>query len=92
MGILALGWGRPLGGPGPDAWDWWAPAAFLVVFFILMTARRPPPLLLASGLALLFGFVVADLTHAWGVTPVWGPIVAVVLTRNYRRIRRRSQV
>lgn len=92
MGILSLGWGTPLGGPGPDAWDWWVPAGFLAVFLIFVTARRRPPLLLASLLALLISFVVADLTHLWGVAPVWGPLLAVALTRHYRGALGRPRV
>lgn len=93
MGILSLGWDRPLGGgPGPSTWDWWAAAGALAVFLLLLTVRRRPPLALAIGLALVLGLVLADLTRAWGVVPVWGTLLLVASARNLRRGRGRGRV
>ena len=92
MGILALGWDRPLGGTGQAGWDWWALAGFLAVFLLLVFDRRPFPLGAALPLALLLGLIVADLTHAWGVVPVWGTLALVALMRNRRRGEGRPSV
>lgn len=92
MALLPLGWDRPLGAPGGSGWDWWALAGFVAVFLLLATDRRSPPVAVSFALALLLGLVVADLTHVWGVVPVWGALSLVVLMRNYRRGHGRPSV
>lgn len=93
MGILSLGWDRPLGGGvGPSGWDWWAGAAAIAVFLLFSTARRRAPLAVRIGLALVLGLVLADLTHAWGVVPVWGTLLLVASARNLLHGWRRRHV
>ena len=92
MGILALGWDRPLAGVGGSGWDWWALAGFVAVFLLVATDRRSPPVAVTIVLALLLGLVVADLTHAFGVVPVWGALSLVALMRNLRRRQGRPSV
>lgn len=88
MGILSLGWDRPLGaGPGASGWDWWAGAAAIAVFLLLATARRRPPVAVSIGLALVLGLLLADLTHVVGVVPVWGTVLLVASARNLLRRR-----
>ncbi|MCI0634714.1 MAG: hypothetical protein L0206_12480 [Actinobacteria bacterium] len=85
MGTLSLGWGRPLGGGGSGEWDWWALAGAVAIFLLVVTARRRPPAAVAILLAAIGGLVVAGLTEAWGVVPVWGTMLVVVMSRNLRR-------
>jgi hypothetical protein len=91
--VLVFGY-RPLGAgaPGGGGWDWWAPVGAIVLFALLATARRRPPLALAIALSAVGGLILADATGAWGVVPVWGPLLIIVLARNLLRGGRRSQV
>jgi hypothetical protein len=91
MGILMLGWDRPLGGGGASGWDWWTLAGTVLLFVLLETGRHRPPLPLAIVLAAIGGLVLAELTDAWGVMPVWGALLIVVLTRNLLRGRDRPR-
>jgi hypothetical protein len=85
---VAVGGLRPPGSAGPGGWDWWTLAGALGVFLLIQTARRRPPLALAIALAALGGLVLADLTEAFGVMPVWGLLLLFTLTRSLRRSRR----
>jgi hypothetical protein len=86
--IVAFGFDRPLDAGGAGGWDWWAPLGALAVFLLVTTARRRPPLGLAIALAALGGMILADLTGAWGVVPVWTPFLIAVLSRSVLRARR----
>ncbi len=93
MGVLgALGWGRPVAERVDGGWDWWALAGAIALFILIQTARRRPPLVLGIALAALGGLVVADLTGAWGVVPVWGLLLIAALTRSLIPGSRGSQV
>jgi membrane protein implicated in regulation of membrane protease activity len=92
VGILALGWGRPLGQGGSGGWDWWTIAGALTVFLVIATARRRPPLAVAVAVAAIGGLLLADLTEAWGVVPVWTTLLFIVLSRNLLRRRKHPQV
>jgi hypothetical protein len=89
--VVALGY-RPVGAGGAGGWDWWAPAGAVAVFLLVTTARRRPPLALGIAIAAVGGLILADLTEAWGVVPVWGPLLIIALSRNLFRSGRRSQV
>jgi hypothetical protein len=93
-GILTLGWDRPLGGGGGGAggWDWWTLVGTIAVFALIATGRRKLPLPLAIVLAAIGGLVLGELTDAWGVAPVWGTLLLVVLSRNLLRGRRAPDV
>ena len=85
--ILALGFDRPIE-PGTGGWNWWAPVGAIAVFLLVTTARRRPPLGLAIAAAALGGMILADLTGAWGVVPVWGPFLILVFSLSLVRGRR----
>jgi hypothetical protein len=85
--IATLGWDRPLDAAGAGGWNWWAPLGAIVVFLLIATARRRPPLGLAIAVAALGGMILADLTAAWGVVPVWTPFLIAVLSRSVLRSR-----
>jgi hypothetical protein len=85
--IATLGWDRPLDAGGAGGWNWWAPVGALAVFLLVTTARRRPPLGLAIASAALGGMILADLTGAWGVVPVWTPFLIAVLSRSVLRGR-----
>jgi hypothetical protein len=85
--IVALGFDRPVDG-GAGGWNWWAPAGAIAVFLLLTTARRRPPLGLAIAAAAFGGMILADLTGAIGVVPVWGPFLLCVLSLSLVRSRR----
>jgi hypothetical protein len=89
--VVALGY-RPFGAGGAGGWDWWAPVGAIALFALVATARRRPPLALAIALSALGGLILADLTEAWGVIPVWSPLLIIVLSRNLLRGGRRPQV
>jgi hypothetical protein len=89
--IVALGY-RPPGVGSAGGWDWWAPVGALVLFALVATARRRPPLALAIAVSAVGGLILADLTEAWGVVPVWSPLIIIALSRNLLRGGRRSQV
>lgn len=89
---VALGWDRPLGQGGSGGWNWWALAGLITLLALLLPARRSVPLPLVIALAALGGLILGDLTDAWGVTPVWGILLLVALSRNLLRRRRRHQV
>lgn len=91
MDLVALGWGRPLADRPDGGWDWWTLAGAIGLFLLIETARRRPPIGLAIALAAFGGLVVADLTEAFGVVPVWAPILLVSLARGFLRSGR-SQV
>jgi hypothetical protein len=88
---IAVGGLRPPVSAGAGGWDWWTLAGALGLFLFIETARRRPPLGLAIALAALGGLIVADLTEAFGVVPVWGLLLMFGLARTFRRTRR-SQV
>ena len=90
--MVALGWGRPLGGGGSSGWEWWTLAGAIALFIIIETARRKPPMAAAIVLAGIGGLVIGDLTQVWGVVPVWGTMLLIVLSRNLRRGRSHPQV
>jgi hypothetical protein len=90
MGMVALGWGRPLGGGGSAGWDWWALVGFAALMSLMLTARRTLPVVI--GVSALGGLIVADLIDAWGVIPVWSGLLLIALSRNLLRSRRRPQV
>ena len=92
MGMLALGWGRPLGGGGTGGWDWWTLVGTAALLVFLLRTRSVLPLAPTIFLAALGGLILGDLTHAWGITPVWGTLLLVVLLRTLRRGHRRRQV
>lgn len=85
--IVALGFHRPVD-VGAGGWNWWAPAGAIAVFLLVTTARRRPPLGLAIGAAALGGMILADMTGAWGIVPVWGPFLIFVLSLTLVRGRR----
>ena len=89
--IATLGWHPPLDAGG-GGWDWWAPVGAVAVFLLVTTARRRPPLGLAIALAALGGMILADLTQAWGVVPVWSAFLIVILSRSALRGGRGSPV
>jgi hypothetical protein len=89
--IVAFGY-RPPGAGGAGGWDWWAPVGAIILFALVATARRRPPLALAIAVSAVGGLIIADLTEAWGVIPVWVPLLVIVLSRNLLRGGRRSQV
>jgi hypothetical protein len=89
---IAVGGLRPPGSAGAGGWDWWTLVGALGLFLLIETARRRPPLPLGIGLAALGGLIVADLTEAFGVVPVWGLLLMFTLARALRRTGRRSQV
>lgn len=90
--VLALGWGRPLGGGGAGGWDWWVLVGAIALFLLIETARRKPPLAVAIVVAAILGLLVGDLTEAWGVMPVWGCLLLIALSRNLLRRDRPPQV
>jgi hypothetical protein len=90
--MLALGWGRPLGDGGSGGWDWWTLAGAIALFIIIETARAKPPMAVAIVLAGIGGLVIGDLTRVWGMVPVWGTMLLIVLSRNLLRRRGRPQV
>jgi hypothetical protein len=90
--IATLGWHRPLDAPGAGGWNWWAPVGAVAVFLVVETARRRPPLGLAIAVAALGGMILADLTAAWGVVPVWTLFLIVILSRSVLRGGRRFSV
>jgi hypothetical protein len=92
MNTIALGWGRPVTESLDGGWDWWTLAGAVGLFLLIETARRRPPLGLAIAVAAVGGLIVADLTEAFGVVPIWGLLVMYALTRNLRRSGGRSQV
>lgn len=92
MSGFALGWGRPVAERVDGGWNWWTLAGALFLFLLIQTARRRPPIALGIALAALGGLIVADLTEAFGVVPVWIFLLIFALTRNLRRSGRRSQV
>jgi predicted branched-subunit amino acid permease len=92
MGILGVGGPRPPGVGSPGGWDFWVVAGFLSLLLLLLTDRRRLPAPLTVVVAALGGLVLSDLTHAWGVVPVWGVLLLVALARNLRRGRSRPQV
>ena len=69
-------------------WDWWTLLGALGLFLLIETARRRPPIALAIGLAAVGGLILADLTEAFGVVPVWGLLLMFALARTLRRSRR----
>ena len=85
--LVALGWDHPLNTGGAGGWDWWAPVGAVAVFLLVTTARRRPPIGLAIASAALGGMILADLTGAWGVVPVWTPFFIAVLSRSLLRGR-----
>jgi hypothetical protein len=89
--VVALGY-RPLDAGGAGGWDWWAPVGAIMLFALVATARRRPPLVLGIAVSVVGGLILADLTEAWGVVPVWSPLLIIVLSRNLLRGGRRSQV
>ena len=89
--VVALGY-RPPGVGGAGGWDWWAPVGAVALALLLATASRRPPLPLGIAIAAVGGLILADLTEAWGVVPVWGPLLIIALSRNLLRGGRRSQV
>ena len=89
--IVALGFDRPVD-VGAGGWNWWAPVGAGAVFLLLATARRRPPLGLAIAGAALGGMILADLTGAWGVVPVWGLLLMFTLARTVKRNGPSSQV
>jgi len=92
MDILAVGGPHPPGIGVPGGWDFWVLAGFLSLFLLLLTDRRRLPAPLVVVLAAFGGLVLSDLTHVWGVVPVWGVFLLVVLSRNLRRGWHRPQV
>lgn len=90
--IATLGWHRPLDAAGAGGWNWWAPLGAIAVFLLLETARRRPPIGLAIAVAALGGMILADLTDAWGVIPVWSPFVIGAVSRWALRGGGRSTV
>jgi hypothetical protein len=89
--IVALGY-RPPGVGGAGGWDWWAPVGAVALFVLVATARRRPPLALGIAASAVGGLILADLTEAWGVVPIWSPLLIIVLSRNLLQGGRRSQV
>lgn len=83
---IAVGGLRPRVSAG--GWDWWTLVGALGLFLLIETTRRRPPIALAIGLAALGGLILADLTGAFGVVPVWGPLLMFALARALRRSRR----
>jgi hypothetical protein len=92
VGILALGWGRPLGQGGSGGWDWWALVGLAALLMFMLRTRRMLPLAPTIFLAAMGGLILGDLTHAWGIAPVWGTFLLVVLLRTLRRGHGRSRV
>jgi hypothetical protein len=88
-GVLAVGGDWPRGSGG---WDWWALLGAIALFVLLETARRRPVLPLSISLSALGGLVLADLTDAWGVAPVWITLLLIALARGLGRSYGRSQV
>ena len=86
--IATLGWHRPLDAAGGGGWNWWAPLGAIALFLLVATARRRPPVGVAIAIAVLGGMILADLTDAWGVIPVWAPFLIVILSRSALRGRR----
>lgn len=92
MGLLGLGWGHRLGGDGVGGWDWWPLVGFAAVMALVLTSRRSVPIPFAIPVAALGGLILADLTHAFGVLPIWCVLILIVLSRNLHRNGGRSQV
>ncbi len=90
-GVLLVGGNWPLYG-GRSEWNWWALVGFAVLAALLLTARWRLPVVLSFALAAVGGLVLADLTHALGVVPVWCSVLLVALSRNLVRKRHRPQV
>ena len=90
--LIAVGGPRPPGSAGAGGWDWWTLAGALCLFLLIETAHRRPPLALGIALAALGGLVVADLTEAFGVVPVWGLLLMFTLARTVKRNGPSSQV
>ena len=84
---VAVGGLRPPVRAGAGGWDWWTLAGALGLFLLISTARRRPPIGLAIGLAAVGGLILADLTEAFGVVPVWGLLLMFTLARILRRSR-----
>jgi len=89
--IVTLGY-RPPGVGGAGGWDWWAPVGAVALFLLVATARRRPPIALGIAVSAVGGLILADLTEAWGVVPVWSPMLIIALSRNLLRGGPRSQV
>jgi len=89
--IATLGF-RPPGGGGAGGWDWWAPVGAVALFLLVATARRRPPIALWIAVSAVGGLILADLTEAWGVVPVWSPMLIIALSRNLLRGGPHSQV
>ena len=89
---IAVGGPRPPGSAGPGGWDWWTLVGVIAVFLFLRTSWRRPPLIASVSIAVVGGLVIGELTEAWGVTPVWGSLVLVVLSRNILRRTRPREV
>jgi len=91
VSLLAVG--GPLGTTGSWGWDWWALFGAVALFALLeLGGGRRIPLFLAIAVSLVGGLLLSDLTRAWGVVPVWGAVLLVVLARNLIGGRGRSQV
>jgi len=92
MDILAVGGPRPPGIGGGGGWDFWLLAGFLIVFVLLLAERWRLTFPLVVVLAVFGSLVISELTHAWGVIPVWGGLLVIALSRNVLRGRSQRQV
>lgn len=92
MGILGVGGPRPPGVGAPGGWDFWVLAGFVSIVLLLLTDRRRLSAPLIVVLAAFGGLILSELTHAWGVVPVWGGLLLIALSRNLRRGWSRPQV